>query len=314
MEEFLIEERAEMKKIFSVFFLITFTLVLAACTQPAPIAQLPTETPAQAASAVAIQPVTQEMLQNASFPVNEGKQTVQLSNGKYENGEGADYINVALLPQVAFGDLNGDGAGDAVVLIAENYGGSGTFISLVPVLAGADGPVVGQSVLLGDRVQVKSEGIQNGTVQISLLTHGPDDPECCPSVSETRTYEYRPEEGLVLMGVTSQTANGIERKIVIDAPAAGSEVSSPMTLKGSVSVAPFENNLVISLFDAKGTKVASLPLMVNAAEMGGPGTFETQVDLAAAGVPAGQVRVEVADQSPADGSPLALAAVYATYK
>ncbi len=116
------------------------------------------------------------------------------------------------------------------------------------------------------------------------------------------------------MSTSSQTANGLTRTITIDVPTAGSDVSSPMPLSGSVTVAPFENNLVVNLFDASGTQVSAGPLAVTAAEMGGPGTFDTTVDLAAASVPSGLVRVEVVDTSPADGSILALATVYVTYK
>jgi hypothetical protein len=119
---------------------------------------------------------------------------------------------------------------------------------------------------------------------------------------------------LMLASVSSLTADGEERSIAIDLPAPGSEVTSPMTLKGSVTIAPFENNLVVNIYDASGTQVSAGPLAVNAAEMGGPGTFDSQVDLAAASVPAGEIRVEVVDQSAADGSILALAAVYGFYK
>jgi hypothetical protein len=123
-----------------------------------------------------------------------------------------------------------------------------------------------------------------------------------------------PGTGLVLISVSSQTANGLTRTITIDVPTAGSEVGSPMSLQGSVTVAPFENNLVVNLYDASGVQVSAGPLAVTSAEMGGPGTFDAQVDLAAAGLPAGLALVEVVDTSPADGSILALAAVYVNFK
>ncbi len=251
---------------------------------------------------------------NGSYSVRDGQQTVQLSNGKYEAGQGADYVMATITPPIAFGDLNGDGITDAVVVLAENFGGSGTFISLVPVLATPEGASPQKGASLGDRVQVQSVTITVGAVSVSLLVQGPNDPHCCPSQAQTRTYEYIQDLGLVLMGVSSQTADGRIRSIAIDVPAPGSEVTSPMPLSGSVTVAPFENNLVVNLYDAGGVQVSAGPLAVDAEEMGGPGSFNGQVDLAAASVPSGEVRVEVVDTSPADGSILALAAVFVTYK
>jgi hypothetical protein len=296
------------------------TLVLSACSQPTTAVQTaepsaPTAAPLpKGTPSAALQPVTEEAVMNSTYTIQDGKQTVQLTNGKYETGQGADYVMATVVPPVAFGDLNGDGVADAAVVLAENFGGSGTFLSLVPVLATQEGASPQKGISLGDRVQVKSVSISGGTVSVSLLAQGPNDPMCCPSQAQTRTYEYMQGTGLVLLSVSSQTANGLNRTITIDTPAAGSNVSSPMPLSGSVTITPFENNLVVKLYDASGTQISASPLPVTAAEMGGPGTFSTSVDLAAASVPVGMVRVEVVDTSSADGSILALAAVYVNYK
>jgi hypothetical protein len=290
-------------------------IFLTACVRPTPAAQAPTTAPLpQATPTAAAQAVTEEAAMNGSYKIQDGKQTVQLTNGKYEAGQGADYVMATVVPPVAFGDLNGDGVTDAAVVLAENYGGSGTFLSLVPVLATPEGANPQKGVNLGDRVQVQSVVISGGTVSVSLLAQGPNDPQCCPSLAETRVYQYLPGAGLVMMNLSSQTANGLTRTITIDTPATGSDVTSPMPLSGNVTVAPFENNLVVKLYDASGTQISASPLPVTAAEMGGPGTFDTTVDLAAASVPSGQVRVEVVDTSSADGSILALAAVYVNFK
>ncbi len=164
-------------------------LVLAACAQPTPVPQPPTPEPVLATPTASIQAVSQEALLGASFPVRDGSQTVQLAGGKYEAGQGADYLMAALLPNIAFGDLNNDGVADAVVVLAENYGGSGTFLSLVPVLATTEGPKPEKGVTLGDRVQVQSVSVQNGQVTVSLMAQGPNDPQCCPSQAETRVYQ-----------------------------------------------------------------------------------------------------------------------------
>ena len=303
-----------MKKPIYYLLPLMLILILAACSQPTANAEVATTEPPQPTPTQPAEPVTSAGLMNGSYPIQDGSVTVQLAGGKYEAGQGADYVQVTLLPDIAYGDLNMDGIPDAAVILAENYGGSGTFLSLVPVLAKAGGSQPDKRASLGDRVQVKSLVAEDGVVKITLLVQAPNDPQCCPTLPQTRTYEYRLGSGLMLVSVSSQTADGKERSIAIDLPAPGSGVTSPMTLKGSVTIAPFENNLVVNIYDASGTQVSAGPLAVSAAEMGGPGTFDTQVDLAAASVPSGTVRVEVMDQSAADGSILALAAVYVVYK
>ncbi len=294
--------------------LVASVVFIAACAQTTPVPQPPTPELPQPTPTAIIQPVTEEAVLNGSYSVRDGQQTVQLSGGKYEAGQGADYLLVSVVPPVALGDLNGDEVTDAAVVLTENYGGSGTFLTLVPVLATPEGPKPEKGVSLGDRVQIQSVAYSEGQVTVSLMAQGPNDPQCCPSQAQTRVYQYLPGSGMALMSVSSQTANGLTRTITIDVPAAGSDVSSPMPLSGSVTVAPFENNLVVNLYDASGVQVSAGPLAVSAEEMGGPGTFSTSVDLAAASLPAGLARVEVVDTSPADGVILALAAVFVSYK
>jgi LysM repeat protein len=112
---------------------------------------------------------------------------VQLVDGKYE-GEpfvagGASRPTVTLVDTLnAFGDLDGDGLSDAAVLLAENSGGSGVFLYLAAVLDQDGQPANAATQLLGDRVDVKSLAIQEGEIALNILTSGPNDPLCCPSL------------------------------------------------------------------------------------------------------------------------------------
>lgn len=93
------------------------------------------------------------------------------------------------LADAALGDLNGDGAEDAVAVLAVNTGGSGVFVHLVAVLQQAGQPLQAAQESLGDRVRVESLQVEDGQMRIELLTHGPDDPMCCPSQPLTVVYQ-----------------------------------------------------------------------------------------------------------------------------
>ena len=41
---------------------------------------------------------------------------------------------------------------------------------------------------LGDRVKINSLNIQAGKIIIDMVTHGPNDPACCPTVKSIATY------------------------------------------------------------------------------------------------------------------------------
>ncbi|KAA9131537.1 hypothetical protein F3N42_09475 [Marinihelvus fidelis] len=88
-------------------------------------------------------------------------------------------------------DLDGDGAIEAAALVSENFGGSGTFISL-QVLDRQRGELFGRlPAELGDRVFPYDFAIEDGVIRVGLLAHAKNDPYCCPSVEETRRFAVR---------------------------------------------------------------------------------------------------------------------------
>ena len=92
---------------------------------------------------------------------------------------------------MAYGDLNGDGMEDAAVLLAESSGGSGTFISVAAVVNQDGQPVNAGTAPVGDRPQLKSLAIQNGQIVMEIVTQGPDDPMCCPTLKVRKTYSLQ---------------------------------------------------------------------------------------------------------------------------
>jgi hypothetical protein len=97
------------------------------------------------------------------------------SEGQPDRGS-ATRLSVRIGDILATGDLDHDGVDDAAVTLIVDPGGSGTFIYLTAVLNEVQGPRAVASTLLGDRVAVKSIAIQDDTIVVRLLEHGPGEP------------------------------------------------------------------------------------------------------------------------------------------
>jgi hypothetical protein len=142
-------------------------------------------------------PLTEEDLKNAEY---QGiyPEVVKLTDGQYE-GEpfvegGASRPTVFFSEPYASGDLDGDGVDDAAVLLVENSGGSGSFVYLAAVLNREGKPDNIDTQLLGERAQVQALTIADGQISVTMVTHGPDDPMCCPTQEEERIYELQQNE------------------------------------------------------------------------------------------------------------------------
>ena len=137
--------------------------------------------------------LTLEKLRNAEYRSNSyGDGPVSLNNGRHETKIYPDSdmkAYIKLTDKIAFGDLNGDGVQDAAVILLSSGGGSGGFFELAAMINQNGTPVQASLQSLGDRVDIKSIAIRSGTIIVDMLTHGPDDAQCCPSVRETQRYQ-----------------------------------------------------------------------------------------------------------------------------
>ena len=229
---------------------------------------------------------------------------VQLTNGQYHAGgdpAAVDYADVRLVADhVAFGDLNGDGAQDAAALMSENYGGTGVFVSVIAVLNTGGRPVQAGAALVDDRPQVIGLVISDRRILFRGNVHGPNDPGCCAALPVSEGFGLYPS-GLQLVFLTSGGVAGTQRRIVNESPVSGSQAQAgPVQVKGSVTVAPFENTLALHVFDGTGKELLSGSIPVSAS-----GSFDSLVNLSS--LPAGMpVRLAISDVSAADGSTIAL--------
>ncbi|MBI3739109.1 MAG: hypothetical protein HY258_08705, partial [Chloroflexi bacterium] len=173
-----------MKKILLVLILGLTTLACSLFSSPASPSTPEAAPDTQAVPTPSIPALTADQLRNAQYQLvfQDLHKTVQLTNGAYQNGTdpaSPDFVDVRLAEPMAFGDLNGDGIGDAAVLLAENYGGTGVFVSVVAVLNQNGQPMQAAAEMIDDRPQINSLRIQNGQIYLDAVIHGPNDPGCC---------------------------------------------------------------------------------------------------------------------------------------
>jgi len=130
---------------------------------------------------------------NATYTVD-GRQ-IPLHNGRSEAqvspGFAAKAVT-AVYGEPAFGDLDGDGDEDAVLLIVHDPGGSGTFYYIAASIS-ENGRYRGtEAVLLGDRISPRRIEIQNGVVVVEYADRRPDEPMAAPpSIGKSKHLTFR---------------------------------------------------------------------------------------------------------------------------
>lgn len=302
-----------MKKIFFALWILTLALACSPRSTPAPA---PVST--KAAPVPTVPPLTVDELMNAQVAtttLTDQPLTYQLTDGVFQKTSGdSNRTEIRLLDKMAFGDLNGDNAGDAVAFLAENYGGTGEFISMVVFLNQNGKPVQAAFEPIEDRAVINSVSIDaDAVIALDAVIHGVNDPMCCASLESMRHYQLINGQ-LDMLDFATQTPAGQWRKIDITAPQNGGSVSGSVQITGNVTIAPFENNLAYHILDAHGAELTAGPVPVSAADMGAPGTFDAVIDLSSLPAGTNDIRIEIQDQSAADGSLLAMDSVNVSVK
>jgi heat shock protein HslJ len=125
---------------------------------------------------------------------------VTLISGRWE-GEpyvdgGASRPAVGLVEHyILLGDLNGDGLAEAVTLLWENSDGSGNRLYLAAVARNDEAITNLGTAMIGDRVQIRSGTIEDGTITLDIVRAGPEDAACCPTEKALVTWMLG-EDGL----------------------------------------------------------------------------------------------------------------------
>ena len=144
-----------------------------------------------AAPAKAATPIAMTALKNATYHLAfDPTRTMRLVNGAASDGsdlEGTMQLSTTLLDSITRGTLP-DGRADAAVVLVTNAGGTGSFYDLALMADSSGTPVNVASVGLGDRVVIKAMRLYGDSVSVTLVTQGPKDPMCCPTLEATRHF------------------------------------------------------------------------------------------------------------------------------
>ncbi len=179
---------------FRLLFLTGFVILSAgflACGQ----ADTPAEDESAEAMTVATQPAGPPSLDEIGNATISGiyDEPVQLQGGKYEgepfDPDGASRPTVGLVEDfILTGDLDGDGAEEAVTMLWETSGGSGTFTYLAAM--GYDGSDLANisTAEIGDRVQLRDARISGDKIELDVVQTGPEDAACCPGEMATLAW------------------------------------------------------------------------------------------------------------------------------
>jgi heat shock protein HslJ len=124
-------------------------------------------------------------LRNTTFAgLDDRLGAVTLANGRWTGtpaSVGSASRPIVEMPGVrAVGDLDGDGADEAAVLLTYSAGGSGVFSFLAVVMRENGSLRNVATTALPDRVQARSMSVDGGQLLLSGVRAGADDAACCP--------------------------------------------------------------------------------------------------------------------------------------
>ena len=158
----------------SLLALLSLTAVLAPAHAAGPV-NLPPEIANATIHGTEYGPVT---LQDGTW---EGEPWVEGGAARPRVGLARDFLRA--------GDVDGDGTDEAVVIVWQSSGGSGTF-NYVALMDPESGDMRNSAITaLGDRVKVLDGRVAPGRVELDVIEHDEDDPACCPTRHATRHYD-----------------------------------------------------------------------------------------------------------------------------
>jgi hypothetical protein len=135
------------------------------------------------------EPAAAENPANAAYVI-EGE-AIRMVDGKAEHHVApgsAERVETRILGEPVWGDLNGDGREDAVMVLSHRTGGTGSFYYVAAAIQSANGWIGTNAVLLGDRIPSMALAIRHGVVIASYADRRATDPMAAAPSVETRKF------------------------------------------------------------------------------------------------------------------------------
>lgn len=148
-----------------------------------------TEVPKQEGDTTAASP------KEATYIINGESFTLVDGFAEKETAPGSVTTNkVSVFGEPAFGDIDGDGDEDAVLILVNEPGGSGTFYYAV-IAINIDGQYQGtDGILLGDRIAPQNYRVYNRRAEVNyVVRQAGEDFSVQPSVGKTLHLQFDPE-------------------------------------------------------------------------------------------------------------------------
>lgn len=121
---------------------------------------------------------------------------ITLTEGRWEGepaeAESASRPSANLVREfVVFGDIDSGGIDETAVLLADRSGGTGEFLYIALLDKAGEEVTNTATLLLGDRVQVRSVLIEAGSITAEVIQSGLSDAACCPGDIVRRRWELQ---------------------------------------------------------------------------------------------------------------------------
>jgi len=137
--------------------------------------------------------LTLSQLQNATYQIPLlGK--VTLNNGVYQS-QSQDPVEVRMSKRFVIGDMNQDGALDAVTVLRVTEPGRKPTYYLAAIANQNGQPNNVDTMSIGQGFGVKSLSMNGSQVTVTLVKYGPRDAPCCPSDAVTQNYMFNAGAG-----------------------------------------------------------------------------------------------------------------------
>ena len=258
----------------------------------------------------------------------EGRATLEDGEFREQAAPGSATEVVIRLGKWSLGDLDGQGALDAVAITVEDPGGSGTFHYL-HALVSEDGDLRDVGVaFLGDRIRIEGVSVHAGVITVAMLERRPDEPFAAPpSVPVIREFRLQGEEltevGVSVFACDSTPAENASDEgpacdeaagdeapvcdstlpdaalVIVFEPGSGASVSSGFAVSGCSRT--HESNVVWQLLDRSGAVLAEG--FTSGGGFDGPGEFGFSVEYQSAERQLAHLEVFAVDESEGEGFP-----------